>query len=171
MELSEIISELVPINTKEKVDVLVQRIKENQMKINSKSDISIRCAIQKMSIQQYYIEHYKYLVVKEETPKEEAKRLKDAKRERERIDEERRGAKEQKKQAKAEKKKGKKKKKSKAFLFCHDSASIIRTFSSENKAAAETIRMHNEMHSKTYPTSSVKSIRAISIPAGGMNKR
>ena len=58
MDLHSIITTLLPINKKEKVDTLIQMIGANGIRMDRNVDLSIRYAIQKLSIQNYYIESY-----------------------------------------------------------------------------------------------------------------
>lgn len=58
LELHTIITVLSPINTKEKVEKLVQMMGENDIEMNQKNDLTIRIAIQKRNIQEYFIEKY-----------------------------------------------------------------------------------------------------------------
>ena len=58
MNVSHIISELSPINSKEKVDALIQKMNENHLIMNVYTKMAIRTAIQKVDVQEYFIERY-----------------------------------------------------------------------------------------------------------------
>lgn len=76
MTLQDLINNLSPINTKEKVDTLIQEMKKWGIKRTKNAEVIIRCAIQKVKIQRYVIETYsKLFIEKEETPEKAHNKL------------------------------------------------------------------------------------------------
>lgn len=69
MTLQNLLNNLSPINTKEKVDTLIQEMKKCGLKMTKNAEVVIRCAIQKANIQKYIIETYSRLFVEKDKPK------------------------------------------------------------------------------------------------------
>lgn len=68
MTLQNLLNSLSPINTKEKVDILIQEMKKCGIRMTKSADVVIRCAIKKVSIQKYVIDAYSRFFVEKDEP-------------------------------------------------------------------------------------------------------
>ena len=166
MEIQQLLSSLSPINTKEKVDMLVQKMFECGIKKTKAADLEIRCAIRKFSIQNYYIDNYSSFFHENN----ESKQQKEAKSIQAQVLKAvvPHSTRHKKTKVKLVKKPTKEVKKE------NDGAipSIMKVFGASNKPKAKNnMRDRGRPHKKLYPTSTTSSVSAISIPSGGMNKR
>ena len=176
MKLQGIISRLTPINTKEKVDVLIQLMKENKIKLNQSADIEINIAIRKVAIQLYYAEKYGRKVIKrknkgskKENNSEVSNLLKELKANKEKS----------KPTQKVKKTKVKAKRKAKRFKYgtverLLENFGSVKSYVNASKKSGkntETNQITNKNEKKEYPTYTSKSIHPIYIPSGGLNKR
>ena len=167
MNLQHIIESLTPINTKEKVDTLIQEMQCNGVRMTKEADVTIRCAIQKASIQRYIIEKYGGLFVEIE--------IKSGNSDSDDLLNQVLNAAPRKRKVEANiRTKSKKKSKIKASPSTNEkyTPSILRVFGSGDKdKISYKERERISPHKKLYPTESTSSISAISIPMGGANKR
>ena len=168
MDLQDILSSLAPINTKEKVEAIVQQMENNDIEMNQTSDMAIRYAIKKMSVQLYYIDKYGNQWAKVEDRLEKRKA-----QERAKIEQEKQQkleailiAKRDKAANKMTKPKEKSKKKKRKFKsFGTTADSMMRVFGGEFKMSRKGInQIKTDNRKKTYPIETVNSVRAISIP-------
>lgn len=175
LELHTIITVLSPINTKEKVEKLIQMMNENCIDMNQENDLTIRIAIQKRAVQEYFIEKYGCKLTEEV----------------ERHDWEENDFQPQniitystslvEMPAPPEKKKKKRKRKKDYLKKTKDEPenqtvpSIVKTFSPQyrnvDKERKDAQKSSQKKCKNTYAISTEKSIRLIYIPSGGMNKR
>ena len=156
MTLQDLLNNFSPINTKEKVDTLIQEMKRCGLKMTQNAEVNIRCAIQKANIQKYIIETYSRLFVEKETLSKKA------------IDEIIPPIKTKRPP------KAKKKKKNAPIIQQRIKSvpSIMRVFGSQNDNNPKLYKEGDVApHKKEYTTSFRNSISAISIPMGGANKR
>lgn len=157
MTLQNLLSNLSPINTKEKVDTLIQEMKKCGMKMTKNTEVAIRCAIQKVSIQKYIIATYsKLFVEKDEINQSSQPKVVFP--------------------TKIKPRKEKTKKKKKTFAITPKKEkyipSIMRVFGSHGNKESKPYKEGTVApHKKEYSTSYRDSISAISIPMGGANKR
>lgn len=170
MDLQKIIDSLSPINRNEKVDTLIQMMREKGIALTKTNDIAIRCAIQKMSVQKYYDEHYGSIVLPDDIKKREERHL---------------GFVEHKVKAETglkvrrpQKSKKKEKPKTSQPADAHPRRvpSALLTFSREYKDKDKVVKDETKRDQERHrglirPTSTTSSVSHISIPAGGMNKR
>ena len=174
MKIQEILQGLSPINTKEKVDSLIQKINENRLIFDSKIEMSIRFSIQKLSIQKYFISKFDSQI-KDNQIKNERKEKKEEK-ERKKLIEGKLSLSKAKEVKNAKAKKRKEKSSLKQENKSKYTGSILRTmkifgseFKKERKSKKKTFDLNAPL--KPGPTETYKSIRTISIASGGMNKR
>jgi len=188
MELNEIISNLSPINTKEKVDLLIAQLKMNNIQIDSKTSLAIRYAIQKMTMQLYFVR--KYLKEQNKKPvKVENKPIEVENKPIEKDDNKisnfikeitsKKKKKKEKNKAKAKngKARAKAKVKEEEEKISPSVARILRTFGSDKyrdlkkKSGCRPRKKAKDGKKKAYPVQTENSIRPIYIASGGMNKR
>lgn len=168
MAIQEILQELIPINTKDKVDSLIRMITKNHLILNDNIELSIRLAIQKLSIQKYFIEKYGELINDKDIVQEQ-RRLKKAGQEERNALEKPKAVINPKRKKKKEKAIPEKETKTKYV------GSVLRTmkiFGSEFKKKRK--RKHipsSKQGKKSCAISTTNSIRPIYIASGGMNKR
>lgn len=73
MTLQDLLNNLSPINTKEKVDTLIQEMKKCGLKLTKNAELVIRCSIKKANIQRYILDTYSRLFVDKEKTQNTAK--------------------------------------------------------------------------------------------------
>lgn len=175
MNVSHIISELSPINSKEKVDALIQKMNENHLIMNVYTKMAIRTAIQKVDVQEYFIERYDGGISEKEF-EEEQKRERQAQNQLNKIKADRIKSLESheehpKKIVKRRKPKQKPKTKYKGSvlrtmkIFGPDYLKVNKKRKTGNKKA------QTGQSKKRRPISTTRSVHAILIASGGMNKR
>ena len=170
MDIQHIIDSLSPINNQDKVEALIQQMRENNVALTKSKDTAIRYAIQKMSIQKYYVEHYGSFVLPDDIKKRDERHLGflEHKVKTEKGLKLRRPPKSEKKE--------KTRNPQSADATPRRIPSAILTFSRDYKdkdkdVKDETKRDQDRHKGLIRPTSTTKSVSHISIPAGGMNKR
>lgn len=134
----------MPINKNDKVDMLIQQMKENSILMDLDADNAIRIAIKKMSVQIYFVNNYSFNR-KKELKVGEKKVIKQ-----------------------------KKTQKSKEDVLNSVPSIIKTfgtKYNAINKQEKEALKKKRRPHKGEYTTTTENSIHPIYIAAGGLNKR
>ena len=180
MNVNDIISDILPLNTKEKVDSLILKMKENHIIMTFQTKMTIRTAIRKVSIQEYFIERYDGGISDKEI-EDEQKLQRRAERERNKIRDDRKKSLlphelRTKKEVKKRKTKTTTTPETTKIRYKGSVARTIRIFGPNyldfNQKRKEGNKIAQAGHpKKSNPISTTKSVHTISIASGGMNKR